>query len=83
MADNPAQHADAVRRAVERINATQARCGTKLVQVPAYWVWDGPKFEAGDVDVEFLVKDILDAALIDGRDDHGCRHEPGSKDGAL
>ena len=62
----PDPRADTVRRAVERITATQARCGTKLVQVPADWVWDGPMFEAGDVDIEFLVKDILDAALIDG-----------------
>lgn len=59
-------NAESVRRAVERITSTQARCGTKLVQVPADWVWDGPRFEAGDVDIEFLVKDILDAALIDG-----------------
>lgn len=62
----PVRPAESVRRAVERITATQARCGTKLVQVPADWVWHGPKFEAGDVDIEFLVKDILDAARNDG-----------------
>lgn len=63
---NSAQIAEYVARAVERITSTQARCGTKLVQVPADWVWPGSKFEAGDVDIEFLVKDILDATQIDG-----------------
>lgn len=58
----PAQSAESVRRAVERITATQARCGTKLMQVPADFVWPGSKWEADDVDLEFLVRDILDAA---------------------
>lgn len=60
-----AEHsAEYERRAVERITSTQARCGTKLMQVPADFVWPGSKFEAGDVDVEFLVQDILDAAQV-------------------
>ena len=58
------QLADYVALAVERIAATQARCGTKLMQVPADFEWPGSKWEAGDVDLEFLVKDILAALQI-------------------
>lgn len=69
MADQPlsAETRDAaVERAVARVTSTQARCGTKLMQVPADFVWPGSRFEADDVDVAYLVRDILDAALSDG-----------------
>ena len=42
----------------------------------------GPTQHCGDPGVP-LCPACRWAALIDGRDDHGCRHEPGSKDGAL